>query len=290
MKKPAFAAATLVLLMVTSGSAPGVEPADNPAFRFHRFLKHYMYSTLTDQSVPDIRMGTQQPFLPFAVLQDPPSLFVNYEIAPERIDDLVDYLDFPPGFALTPIAILEGEAPRYYLSLNIYAVSGLRGLLSGNRAEWSVYVTKNGGRASYMVVDARASELTLDSVNGFQRGTEVRHGRTDDGIASFVASDDGRSFQSRVTSAGLASAAPVYTEVAWVSANDRIYWRNGVCDRTYYDGDFVDTPVLSIDPAEIHVADDTVWSRFVHPTPVSVLVYQTGFELVISPWYNLDPE
>jgi hypothetical protein len=199
-------------------------------------------------------------------------------------------LDFPDGFALTPISIIDGEAPRLYLTLNIYAVSGLRGLLSGNRAEWSVYVSKRGGRPSYMVVDARASELTLDSVNWFTRGTELRHGRTNDGIESSVASDAGRSFESLVTQAGIRGAQRVDTETTWVSANDRIYWRNGVADRTYYDGDFVDTPVLSVDPTEILFTDDTVWSQFVNPQPVSVLVYETGFDLVISPWYNLDPE
>ena len=141
-----------------------------------------------------------------------------------------------------------------------------------------------------MVVDARASELTLDSVNGFSRGTELRHARSNNGISSFVASDAGSSFRSLVTQAGLRSAERVYTEPNWVSANDRIYWRNGVADRTYYDGNFVDTPVLSVDPEEILFSDDTVWSQFVNMQPVSVLVYETGFELVISPWYNLDPE
>lgn len=290
IKKMLTAMLPFTLLVMTSVSGAAVEPAENPGFKYHRFLKHYMYATLTYESSQDVLMGTQQPFLQFAVLEDPPSVFINFEIAPDKVDSLVEFLDFPEGFALTPISILEGEPPRLYLTVNIYAVYGLRGLLTGNRAEWSVYVTKDGGRPSYMVVDAKASELTLDSVNGFTRGTELHHARSQDGIRSAVASDGGTSFRSLVTRAGMEHGRRLPTETAWVSANDRIYWRDGVSDRTYYDGDFVDTPVLSVDPRTLFFEDDTVWSQFVHPRPVNVLVYENGFELVISPWYNLDPE
>lgn len=290
MKKYTTAASVLALLMFTSANAQDIEPAENPAFAFHRLAKRYMYSQLTIQAGRDVLAGKEQPLLPFNVLQDPPSVFVNFEIAPEKVQALVDYLDFPNGLALTPIAIIDGEDPRFYLTLNIYAVWGLRGLLSGNRAEWSVYVAKPGDRPSYMVVDAKASELTLDSVNWFTAGTELQHARTKDGIRSFAASDEGSSFHSLITQAGIQNAERVFPATTWVSANDRIYWRNGVTDRTYYDGNFVDTPVLSVDPEEIYFADTTIWRQFVHPQPVNVLVYETGFELVISPWYNVDPE
>jgi hypothetical protein len=289
MKEAIIVVLGAVLLLITNAGAAGLEPADDAAFNFHRFAKRYMYGTLTEQAAEGVFEGTEQPLLKFKVLDEPPSLFVNFEISPDKVGDLVAYLNLPPGFALTPISILEGEASRLYLTLNIYAVDGLQGLLSGLRAEWSVYVTKNGGRPSYMVVDAKANKLTLDSVNWFTRGTEIIHKRTNAGLWSFVASDDGASFQSLVNQDGIQNATRVYPEPSWVSANDRIYWRNGVADRTYYDGDFVDTPVLSVNPAMISFTDYTVWRQFVSQRPVSVLVYESGFELVISPWYNLDP-
>lgn len=277
------------LLLLTTAVATALEPAEDPAFDFHRIAKHYMYGTLTEQYAQGVSDGTEQPLLKFKVLDEPPSLFVNFEISPDKVDDLVAYLNLPAGFELTPIAILKGAAPRLYLTLNIYAVDGLQGLLSGLRGEWSVYVRKDGGRPSYMVVDAKASKLTLDSVNWFSRGTLIVHKRTEAGLRSFVASDQGTSFYSLVKQEGIDNAPRIYPEPSWVSANDRIYWRNGVADRTYYDGDFVDTPVLSVDPAMISFTNYTVWSQFVVPQPVSVLVYESGFELVISPWYNLDP-
>lgn len=290
MKKPAVAAFGVAMLMMVNGGNPGAEPANNPAFDFHRLAKRFMYGTLTIQSGIDVFMGKEQPLLKFRVLEDPPSIFINYLVPPDKVAALTSYLNLPNGLALTPISIIEGEEPQIYLSLNIYAVDGLRGLLSGNRAEWSVYASKIGDRPSYVVVDAKASVLTLDSVNWFTEGTELRHGPTADGIYSFAESDDGTSFESLISQAGLDAAVEVYTEPRWVAANDRIYWGNGVADRTYYDGNFVDVPVLSVDPAALTYADSTVWIQFVDPVPANVLVFQTGFELVITPWYNLDPE
>lgn len=278
------------LWVLMLAGAQALEPYEDPAFDRHRIAKHYMYGTLTEQAAVDVFNGTEQPLLKFDVLGEPPSVFLNFEIRPDKVADLLAYLGLPPGFELTPVAILRAEAPRWYLSLNVYAVYGLQGLLTGNRAEWSVYVSKNGGRASFMVVDAKASKLTLDSVDWFTVGTLLRHGRTPAGIASFVALDGGGSFSSLISERAVANAERAYPEPSWVAANDRIYWRDGVADRTYYDGDFVDTPVLSVDPAQVRLVDGSVWQRFVHPRPVSVLVYETGFQLVISPWYNLDPE
>jgi hypothetical protein len=250
-RKKLIHAVLATFLMSTAGVATAIEPAEDPTFDFHRLAKHYMYGTLTEQYAQGVSDGTEQPLLKFRVLDEPSSLFINFQIDPDKVDDLVAYLNLPAGFELTPIAILKGDAPRLYLTLNIYAVDGLQGLLSGLRGEWSVYVRKDGGRASYMVVDARATKLTLDSVDWFRRGTLIVHPRTDAGLRSFVASDKGTFFYSLVKREGIDNAKRFYPKPSWVSANDRIYWRNRVADRTYYDGDAIDSPVLSVDPAVI---------------------------------------
>lgn len=282
---------SLVLFSAPSYAGLAVsDPASDPRFDFHRTAKHFMYSTLMRQNARAVRKGQDQPLLKFRVLGEPQSLYINFEISPEKEADLLEYLDLPPGFKLAEVAILEGEEPRRYLSLNIYGVDGLNGLLSGLRAEWSVYVQKDGGRTSYMVVDAKSQGLTLDSVNWLSPGSYIRHEPTDNGYESFVASDWGASFASIISQQGLDEAILRYTNPAWIAANDRIYWLNGVADRTYYDGDLMDTPVLVIDPAALTFTDTTVWSSFVDAEPVSVLLFEEGFELVISPWYNVDPE
>ena len=226
----------------------------------------------------------------FEVLDSPQSAYFNFEIRPEMEDALLEYLDLPPGFELAEIAILEEEKPKLYISLNIYGVDGLGGLLSGLRAEWSVYVQKDGGRTSYMVVDAKSESLTLDSVNWLSLGSFIRHEETVNRYESFVVSDWGASFASIISTQGLDEAVLRFTNPSWIAANDRIYWTDGVADRTYYDGELMDTPVLTIEPSAVSVTDTTVWSSFVYAEPISVLLFEEGFELVISPWYNIDPE
>lgn len=293
MNKILVALLTAILYLSTP-LAPTASAAQDPAtdsqFNFHRTAKHYMYGTLLRQSARAVTRGTEQPLLKFEVLGEPQSMFINFEIDPTKVDALLEELDLPEGFELAEIAIMDGEEAKLYLSLNIYAVNGLNGLLSGLRAEWSVYVQKDGGRTSFMVIDAKSEKLTLDSVNWITLGSFIRHEETDNGYESFVTSDWGTSFASVVSADGLAEAELQYTNPSWIAANDRIYWLNGVADRTYYDGDFMDTPLLVIDPAALTFTDTTIWSSFVYAEPASVLLFQEGFELVISPWYNVDPE
>ncbi|HMP73419.1 MAG TPA: hypothetical protein PKE55_09180 [Kiritimatiellia bacterium] len=278
----------LALVWMGTGSLAGADPASDPRFFYHRLFKRISYSEITRRAAEDIRLGRQQPLLPFVVKQEPPSIFVHFEIRPDRLGALIGALGLPPGFQLVPIPVLEGDDPRFLISLNIYAVEGLGGALSGNRAEWSVYVSKDGGRPSFMVVEARASVFSLDSVNWFTRGTTLTHARGPGGIQSFVAADGGRFFQSVITTAGLASAVPVFASARWAAANDRIYWTDGVADRVYYDGLLVDTPLLSVAPSGLSFTDTTRWREFVFPEPVGVQVFQTALEFVISPWYNVD--
>lgn len=278
----------LVLALVVGATSS--DPANDPAFDGHRLAKRALYAGLTMQSALGVLAGTQQPLLPFVVLDDPPSVFFNYEIEAERADELAAYLELPPGFELAPVAIVEGEEPRLFLSLNVYAVDGLGGALSGNRAEWSVYVSKDGGRPSFMVVEARSSAPSLDPVDWFTDATPLEHARTERGIVSDIESEGSTTFRSLIGQGGLRTAVPVFPTTSWAAANDRIYWRNGVADRVYYDGLLTDTELLSVDPAAVRTFDDSVWSAFIDPQPVHVLVYQTRLELVISPWYNVDPE
>lgn len=285
-----LASAFLFGVNLTPSVQASQDPANDSQFDFHRTAKHFMYGTLIRQSARNVSRGTEQPLLKFKVLDEPQSVFINFEIRPDKVDELLDFLKLPNGFGLAEIAILEEEEPRFYISLNIYAVDGLNGLLTGLRAEWSVYVQKDGGRTSFMVIDAKAENLTLDSVNWFSLGSYIRHELTDNGYESFVASGWGSSFASIISADGIADATLRFTNPSWIAANDRIYWLNGVADRTYYDGEFMDTPVLDIDPAALSFSDTTVWSQFVYAEPVSVLLFQKGFELVISPWFNIDPE
>ena len=73
----------------------------------------------------------------------------------------------------------------------------------------------------------------------------------------------------------------------WIEANDYIYWRNGICDRTYYDASLFNARVHSVPPEDVTIGDNTHWARFVEPRPRHVLRFDGALEFMISPWFNV---
>ncbi len=78
--------------------------------------------------------GGNVPWLNFKVGQDPNSIFINFEFTSQAQREAFAAEHLPAGFTLAPIRILDTDAPRYCLVLNIYQSSG--GLVEGARAEW----------------------------------------------------------------------------------------------------------------------------------------------------------
>ena len=56
------------------------------------------------------------------------------------------------------------------------------------------------------------------------------------------------------------------------------------------DAKLADTPLISIDPSHVSIVDTTMWSQFLEPKPATVVLLKKGWDLVISPWFNLDKQ
>ena len=59
----------------------------------------------------------------------------------------------------------------------------------------------------------------------------------------------------------------------WIEANDLIYWRNGICDRTFYDAALANAPLWRV-PAAGRGESGTAsgWAEFVGPEPRHALL------------------
>ncbi len=120
--------------------------------------------------------GGNPPFLNFNVGGSPNSIFINFEFKDQAARQAFEADHLPAGITLAPIRILAGEAPRYFLVLNIYQSSG--GLVEGARAEWSVFVNDPlTGEPRFTVVQAAAASISADPVTvGFLTfGEPVTH-------------------------------------------------------------------------------------------------------------------
>jgi len=104
-------------------------------------------------------------------------------------------------------------------------------------------------------------------------------------LVSAVASEEGKLFESSVH---LDEAHPLVGPASeWIEANDYIYWRNGICDRTYYDASLFNARVHSVPPEDVTIGDNTHWARFIEPRPRHVLRFDGALEFMISPWFNV---
>lgn len=244
-------------------------------------LKRFVYSQMAMRSAVMIALGKEQPLVRFTVEQDPPSVYLVFPIRPELVDGLPERLGLPPGMALAPIRCLAGHEPRHLLALNVYRVSGIT---NGRRAEWSVFVAEPDGTPRYMVIDARSSSRSMDPVDLFTKSSRVDHRREGDEIVMTIGGK-GRAFEATIDLAGVTPAA---NDPEWVTANDRIYWGNGVRDRTFYDAGLADPAMVSVPPDAVTVTDASEWADLIEPVPAAVLMFTEAIEFVVSPWENVD--
>ena len=246
------------------------------------FLKRFMYSQMAVRTGFMIAIGKEQPLVKFKIENDPPSIYWVYRIKSSEVGNLTHKLGIPPQFSLCPIRCLDQDEPEYLMTVNAYRVSGLA---NGIRAEWSIFVQDASKTPRYMVVDARSSQFSMDPVNIVTRASTVAHERLGNTIHTQIGRGE-HAFTSTITL--IDSESYVRSSPEWVSANDYIYWGNGISDRTFYNAGMADARQLRISNGNFDINDGSIWGQLVEPDPVHILVLDSAIELVISPWDNVD--
>lgn len=245
-------------------------------------LNRFMYSQMSVLTGLKIAIGKDHPLLQFTVEKDPPSIYWVYRIKSSEVEGLAQKLGIPPRFSLCPIRCLESDEPAYFLTVNAYRVSGLA---NGMRAEWSVFVRDAKDVPRYMVLDARSSQFSVDPVSIVTKASRVVHEKNGQVIHTEIGEGEDV-FKSTIT---LPAEAPLVSSSAeWVSANDYIYWINGICDRTFYNAGLANAQQRRIGPEYCVIEDGSFWGKLVEPEPVHVLVLEDAIEFVVSPWENVD--
>ena len=252
-----------------------------------KIVKRLLYSMLCFREGFLVIMGMTKSYVRFTVEADPPSVFYNFRVNPDCVDELEECLNLPPGFTLEKMRFLPGDEPDYYISLNVYRVSGITNAV---RAEWSVFVWNSEEEADivrYMVVEAQSTTITMDPIHIFERPRKVEQSFKNNILNTYVKSFDKTYFKASCA-VPLENTLPIaYASKEWLKAIDLIYWPNGIGDRTYYDGAMACADIMVIPPESVKIKDTTAWSRFIDPVPDSVLLFPDAIEFVMSPWWNL---
>ncbi|MCU0690605.1 MAG: hypothetical protein MUF54_04320 [Polyangiaceae bacterium] len=276
--------------------AIGSTPVDRPpaeVLESRATVKRMVHGMHALDHALGVKQGGNQPWLGFDVGGAPNSIFVNFELREDRIEAF-ERDELPSGFKLKPIRILDTDEPAYFLVLNMYNSSG--GLVSGARAEWSVFVEDPvDGHARFLVVQAAAASFSADSVNLMTQPEPVSHEQVGNAIASYV---------------GVLTGEPPVEEVYWrssivwpqvvetrvgfarefVPANDFIYWGNGVADRALYNATVFNRDAVLISNTDIQFTNNSRWAPYVGPEPKHSYVYLNPLEITVSPWWNLDAD
>ena len=250
-----------------------------------RLFKRILYPILSLVDAFAIILGKSQPRVPFRVKNDPPTTYYNFLIKPDQLDAFKNYINIPDNLPLTPIRCIEGEKPEYILTLNVYHVGGIA---TGVRAEWSTYVKDHLGVTRYMVVEARTSKASFDAVEIPNKASPVEHDRAGGKLTSLVESQGGASVRIESDLKVMEEGPHVKIAGEWVEANDYIYWRNGVCDRVFYDAGMANSRAKNVPDPAVTIEDHTHWAPFIEPRPRHTLVFEAPMEFILVPWRNLE--
>ena len=251
-------------------------------------LKKLFYVMEANHNTSQFASGKSLPWKSFFVDQSPPSIFINWEI-PESQVEAFGAAVLPEGFEMMPLRILETDSPAYYLVLNTYTT---RGLVSGVRYEWSIFVKDPvTGVPRFMVIEALAEGVSMDPVNLLTEPDPVSHVLENGQLESVANKKDGEHEKPYFSSTiNWPAGSPVTAKSAreFVRANDYIFWGGGVADRGLYSGGVYNRDVVVIPKGDYQITDNTPWSTYIDPEPRSVYAYQNSLDIIVAMWSNLD--
>jgi hypothetical protein len=256
-------------------------PSTNQSRTGRRWLKRALYSQMSLGDVFRILFGKTEPKISFTVKAEPASVYWNFRIKSDMQAAFIGFINLPPGFEVCPIHCIDGEEPDLLLTLNVYEVGGIA---VGIRAEWSTYIRDDRGKACYMVLEAQSSEYSMDSIDIITRKSRVEH-VTGEQTTTVVENLQGGSFESHFAPPNEKPYVTIHPE--WIGANDFIYWRSGICDRTFYDTGLASPTAFLIDPSTAKIDNGTHWAVFLEPEPKHIIQYEGAIDFVIMPWVNI---
>ncbi len=243
-------------------------------------FKNNFYPTAVRQVAESAVAGEGDALAAFTIGKSVPSVYFNFVVTdPGGFEST---LSLPEGTRLAKIQILESEAAAdYYLSLRVYEVDDAP---EGRRAEWTVYVEEDEGRAHALVLDQLTAGAAADPVRLLQLASVVEHAVADGQLRTTLDSDLCHFDASIQLAAGLSAVATL----DWVESGDWVCRMNGACDKIFYDGRTMEEPLLLVARDAVEISRrSTPWDEYLSVDPASVLVRESVRSYAWNPWRNV---
>jgi len=208
-------------------------------------LKLIYKSILTGMPILTYNAFTNMYNIPFTV--KPYSTYLNFKMDTNQLNEISKYVEkFSSNLSLVPIKLSILDKPSYFISVNIYNCTSPL-FLNGNkpitRCEINTYVKDHNNKTGTLILDYGSNSLSLDPLGLFKKG----------GISNFLKiQENGKStgeiecnsvnsifnFHVRYS---LKSIKNFFMTKSMVSYTDNIFYKNGICDKLYYDSSLVNS-------------------------------------------------
>jgi hypothetical protein len=185
------------------------------------------------------------------------------------------------GVTPAQVALFEGEAPQYYLTLSVFSREDDP---CGLAVEWVTYVEGIAARPESIRLDGFSNQPCLDPMSLMTVAADVAQSVADDSLTTVI-NTPFMQFEA-VVDMRLADSVP--TSQNALEASERACSLNDVCDEFFYDGQLLLTPMLRANAPAVDLhAIKTPWDEYVDAATVRAGVRLHRAVQGINRWRNV---
>lgn len=183
--------------------------------------------------------------VPLTVL--PYSTYLNFKLDNNQTNYLNNYIQkYTNDLEIVPINLYPGDKKSNYLSLNIYNCSSpvfINDNKETTRFEINTYVRDKSGNLGTLILDYLSNDLSMDPVNIFKLKDDIKYIK-DDLINVIDCSSKKENIDLKINFTSFYDNEIKISDKL-IEYTDRIYYKNGIFDRIYYDTSLVNANIRS---------------------------------------------
>lgn len=166
------------------------------------------------------------------------STYFNFKLNDTHVVDLSNYIhQFNKTLNLAKVKISNNEEPNYYLSLNVYNVTSPLFMNMNKpitRYEINTYIKDETGNIGTVILDYCSNYDSIDPVNRWKRKSKTKFIMDNDRFdLKCIDTKSKFSFRCEFDVNSNDKAFKLSDEL--LKHTDNIYYKNGICDKLFYD-------------------------------------------------------
>ena len=222
--------------------------------------------------------------VPMTVL--PYSTYLNFKLDNNQTSYLNNYIkEYSNDLEIVPINLDPNGEKSNYLSLNIYNCSSpafLNDNKETTRFEINTYVKDKEGNLGTLILDYLSNELSMDPVNIFKLKDNINY-KQNDLMRIIDCKSIKEDIDLKVNFTTLYDKAYNISDQL-VKYTDKIYYKNGIYDRVYYDYSLVNANVRS---PELYFNTSFKYKDLFFESLDSVFYFTKNVTFIGGMWANL---